>query len=582
MFHHPPVDNASWRRWVRGLRRVFLAVLLLAPVSLAQAHGTVPNGYEVRAHTALHEGVEHVTLTSPDRAQTVHVAHIDPGAPVTVEAVSAHDAIPHRTADHELPSDMCRRVSCIAGINGDFHDLDSDQPLGGVISGGRMLRSPRAGYAQVTLDRDGRLHAGHLGWSGSLVASDGTTIPLGGVNVDRGADAAILYTPAWGRSTPAGAENEFVLRAAGPVGTLGTRPVEIVATRAGSGGIPADGAVLSATGSAGAALRGLTSRVGNGVSHTAQLRLETSVDAVESLGAHPVLLRDGRRVFPEAPDGFTRFRNPRTLLGWNPSGEIVLVTVDGRRDEAEGMSLAQAADLLLGLGATDAVNFDGGGGTTFVVAGNVANLPSDPSNPGPPAYPDGHVVAPGHVERMAPNALVIVPKASAPVPPPTPDTTTTTGPGGSGPGSGSGSGTDSPEAVLTGRPIPSIGDISPSDTDLQFSVGGGGSGRLVLPAPDKDDDGQKGNRKRRGKGDGNSSEGFVDANGNWIPEPFSFPAGTGPGDSALPSGPEEEAGPLLGLGFTLAVTAASGMIIIVGGGINHLRRARRSRPALWL
>jgi hypothetical protein len=567
---------------VRGLQKVGLAVLLLAPVSLAQAHSTVPNGYQVRAHTALHEGVEHVTLTLPNPdAQTVHVAHIDPGAPVAVEVVSAHDAIPHRNSDHELPSDMCRRVSCIAAINGDFHDLSSDQPLGGVISGGRMLRSPRAGYDQVTLDRQGRLHAGHLGWSGSLVASDGTTIPLGGVNVDRRADAAILYTAGWGGSTPAGAENEFVLRVAGPVGTLGTTSVEIIATRSNSGGIPTDGAVLSANGSAAAALRGLAGRVGNGVSRTAQLRLETAIDAVESLGAHPVLLRDGRRVFPEATDGFTRLKNPRTLLGWNPAGEIVMVAVDGRRDEAEGMSLAQAADLLLGLGATDAVNFDGGGGTTFVVAGEVKNLPSDDNNPGPPAYPDGHVIAPGHVERMAPNALVIVPKASAPVPPPT-STTTTTAPGASGPGSGGGSGTDGPEPVLSGRPVPSIGDISPSDTDLQFTVGGSGSQRLMMPAPDTDDRGPKGRRKGRGKGNGDSSEGFVDANGNWIPDPFSFPAGTGPGYSALPTGPEEDAGPLLGLGFTLAVTLAAGLIIVVGGGISHVLRARRSRPALWL
>ena len=570
---------------MRGLRKVGLAVLLLAPVSLAQAHSTVPNGYQVQTHTALHEGVEHVTLTLPDPgAQTVHVARIDPGAPVAVEAVSAHDGIPHRNSEHELPSDMCRRVSCIAGINGDFHDVYSDQPLGGVISGGRMLRSPRAGYDQVTLDRNGRLHAGPLGWSGALVASDGTTIPLGGVNVDRGADAAILYTPAWGGSTPAGAENEFVLRVAGPVGKIGTTSVEIIATRSGSGGIPTDGAVLSAAGSAGAALRGLAGRVGNGVSRTAQLKLETAIDAVESLGAHPVLLRDGRRAFPDSTDGFTRFKNPRTLLGWNPAGEIVMVAVDGRRDDAEGMSLAQAADLLLGLGATDAVNFDGGGGTTFVVDGEVKNLPSDDTNPGPPAYPDGHVVAPGHVERMAPNALVIVRKASAPVPPPTSDTTTTTAPGGSGPGSGSGggSGTNDSEPVLTGRPVPSIGDISPSDTDPRFTVGGGGSERLVLPAPDADDRGQKGRRKGRGKGNGSSSEGFVDANGNWIPDPFSFPEGTGPGYSALPTGPEEEAGPLLGLGFTLAVTVATGMIIIVGGGISHVLRGRRTRPALWL
>jgi hypothetical protein len=545
----------------------------LVPASLAQARDTVPNGYQVRARTVLHEGVEHLTLTYPDPAQTVHVAHIDPGAPVTVEAVSAHDAIPHRTADHELPSDMCRRVSCIAGINGDFHDPDSEQPLGGVISGGLMLRSPRAGYDQVTLDHDGHLHAGQLGWSGSLVASDGTSIPLGGVNVDRGADAVVLYTAAWGASTPAGAADEFVLRAAGPIGTLGTTPVEIVATRAGSGEVPTDGAVLSAGGSAGAALRGFAAR-------TAQLRLETAVDAVESLGAHPVLLRDGQRVFADVADGFTRLRNPRTLLGWNPSGEVVMVTVDGRNDDAEGMSLAQAADLLLGLGATDGVNFDGGGGTTFVVAGNVENLPSDDSNPGPPAYPNGHVVAPGHVERMAPNAFVIVPKAPAPAPPAPPSaTTTTTAPG---------SATGGPEAVLTGRfnPVPSVGDLSPSDP--QFTVGGGGSGRLLLPEPDKEHHAQKGKGKGKGKGKDkgkggdDGSEGFVDVNGNWMPDLFSLPPGMGPGDSALPSGPEEKAGPLLGLGFALAVTVATGLILIVGGGISHVRRTRRTRPALWL
>ena len=121
--------------------------------------------------------------------------------------------------------------------------------------------------------------------------------------------------------------------------------------------------MLSATGPAGAVLRDLAGRVGNTWPARRQLQLQTSVDAVESLGVHPVLLRDGRRAFPDDGDGFTRVRNPRTLLGWNPAGEIVIVAVDGRRDEAEGMSLAQAADLLLGLGATDGVNFDGGGGT---------------------------------------------------------------------------------------------------------------------------------------------------------------------------------------------------------------------------
>jgi hypothetical protein len=573
---------------LRGLQRILLAVLLLPatllPATLARAEGTVPNGYQVRASTALYGGVEHLVITNPD--ESVHVARVAPGAPVAMKAVSAYDAIPHRTADHELPSDMCRRVACIAGINGDFHHLDSDQPLGGVVSGGRMLRSPRAGYDQVTLARDGTLHAGALGWSGSLNAAGSAGVALGGVNVDRGANSVVLYTPAWGTSTPSGAENEIVLRAAAPVGALGATAVEIVSSRRRSGAIPPDGAVLSGVGPAGAALRALADRVAReGGSLGAQLELHTAVDAVESLGVHPVLLRDGRRAYPDVADGFTRSRSPRTLFGWNPAGEIVLVAVDGRRDDADGMTMAESADLLLSLGATDGVNFDGGGGTTFVVAGEVKNLPSDPGNPGPPAYPDGHVIAPGHVERMAPNALVIVPKPPDPAPEPVPsETTTTTAPGaGSGSGSGPGStgpseGGDLPFTSGDGNsPVGANGGNPQSPDDVGFLVGGTGSHeRLLTPARDR-------SKGKKGKGKDGEAGAFGDP-GDWLSGTSpTFPGSSSrPGSSALAFGGEEDEGQPVGLVFGLAGLLATGSVVVVLAGISRVRRYRRPRPALWL
>ena len=49
-------------------------------------------------------------------------------------------------------------------------------------------------------------------------------------------------------------------------------------------------------------------------------------------------------------------------MGWNKAGERLLVTVDGRQpDISVGMTLAEAAELLLALGATDGINLDGGG-----------------------------------------------------------------------------------------------------------------------------------------------------------------------------------------------------------------------------
>jgi MYXO-CTERM domain-containing protein len=41
------------------------------------------------------------------------------------------------------------------------------------------------------------------------------------------------------------------------------------------------------------------------------------------------------------------------------------------------MTMEEAADLMIGLGAVEAINLDGGGSTAFVVDGSVINRPSD-------------------------------------------------------------------------------------------------------------------------------------------------------------------------------------------------------------
>jgi hypothetical protein len=110
------------------------------------------------------------------------------------------------------------------------------------------------------------------------------------------------------------------------------------------------------------------------------------------LGAGPRLLRAGRIVVrsaagsegfdpPQAPSFFRAFvagRNPRTLAGVRADGTLLLVTVDGRRPAwSVGMTLPEAARLMLRLGARDALNLDGDGSSTMVVRGEVVNRPSD-------------------------------------------------------------------------------------------------------------------------------------------------------------------------------------------------------------
>lgn len=109
----------------------------------------------------------------------------------------------------------------------------------------------------------------------------------------------------------------------------------------------------------------------------------------EAVGGRPALVRDSvvlGAVDTEGQASFNVGRNPRTAVGISRSGRhLILVVVDGRQlPYSDGMSLRELANLMLALGARDAINLDGGGSSTLVYADpasdgalRIANRPSD-------------------------------------------------------------------------------------------------------------------------------------------------------------------------------------------------------------
>lgn len=93
----------------------------------------------------------------------------------------------------------------------------------------------------------------------------------------------------------------------------------------------------------------------------------------------PDLIRGGAISSSQHGTSFCTTRHPRTALGLSQDGKtLYLVVVDGRSTASVGMSCAELATLLRGLGAWHAVNLDGGGSTAMYVAGQgVVNHPSD-------------------------------------------------------------------------------------------------------------------------------------------------------------------------------------------------------------
>jgi hypothetical protein len=190
---------------------------------------------------------------------------------------------------------------------------------------------------------------------------------------------------------------EVVLTSAG---TRGDTLLYRVATRrphvGGASRIPARGAVLSATGDSAIAFvralarRGATVRVLTGLG-------DPRFSAQTSVGGWPRVVQDGANlgVRADSLEGtFPRFsaaRHPRSAIALSrDSTQLMLVVVDGRRPWSVGMSLGELGDALIALGASQAMNLDGGGSSALWVKGAIVNFPSDPTG-----------------ERAVGNALVI-------------------------------------------------------------------------------------------------------------------------------------------------------------------------------
>lgn len=105
-----------------------------------------------------------------------------------------------------------------------------------------------------------------------------------------------------------------------------------------------------------------------------------NVSRRDLMACGPVLVNDGV-IQSFANTSFAQGRHPRTAVGITNDNKLLLVAVDGRSAASAGMSLPELAQVFTALGATRAINFDGGGSTTAWVrgeaSGGVVNNPSD-------------------------------------------------------------------------------------------------------------------------------------------------------------------------------------------------------------
>ena len=281
-----------------------------------------------------------------------------------VRPALARGIIPGR----QTVSGIARDTNAAAAVNASY--FASDGTILGVTKiDGTIVGTTYYDRSAFGVMPDGSFVFGTVSYNGT-VKIDQVTLPVSGVNAERGENGLIIYNRAYGRTTgtnPYGLE--YVIRA-GRVAEINTNDSVI----------PSDGYVVSVHGSAMDAFAAAGTRIGDPTVLTEQTG--TMWDrAVQIVGAGPRLVENGAVHVTAGEEDFPgdiRYgRAPRSAVGVTKRGKVVFAVVDGRQEDSHGLTLTEFAELLVKFGVQNAINLDGGGSSALYVSGDVVNSPSD-------------------------------------------------------------------------------------------------------------------------------------------------------------------------------------------------------------
>ncbi|MFF0303371.1 phosphodiester glycosidase family protein [Streptomyces sp. NPDC004562] len=352
------------------------------------APGVVYDEFDIAAA----RGTAHAHVLTVDlRERRVRLGLLHPGAVAARAPVSRQAAA----------------LGAVAGVNGDFFNISETQhpgvqatgaSVGPAIARGRVLKGavpdgqrfgpalpPGTSTADVFgVGTDRRARLDRLRLTGSVRTPEGV-LPLRGLNqygLPVGSVGA--FTAAWGSASRVRATCGTDTDRAAPCSTdtyeVTVRRGRVVAASDTPGGGPVAAGTTVLVGREEGARRLRKFFVGERV--TVRHRLVAAASRVPyrfALGGYPVL-SDGR----PSPGLDDRTSAVRTTVGVADGGRrVLLLALDGAPAYRTGLTVAEVAAVMRGLGAVHAFSLDGGGSSTLVArapgapAVSVRNHPSD-------------------------------------------------------------------------------------------------------------------------------------------------------------------------------------------------------------
>jgi exopolysaccharide biosynthesis protein len=320
---------------------------------------------------------------------------------VRLDVVHAFD----RAIGLEKTSSIATRHKAIAAINAGFFRLDKSifagDAAGVLMIDGKLLSESYANRIALGITNGKNkteVSFANLKSNSRVGFGVDSEITFSGVNRERKPDEIILYTPYFNSTTLTDSKGtELILSDCSTSGfSKRCHKAEVIEGK-GNSVIPPDGYVISISNGAFEKSNNILYFAKIPASKPRQLeeifRLGYGVESLESskqtffaktediVGGVPQLIRNGKIEITwqqeKQSKAFVETHHPRTAVAKLKNGKFLMVTVDGRSKESGGISLPDLAAFLLELGATDAMNLDGGGSTTMFLDGKVVNKPSD-------------------------------------------------------------------------------------------------------------------------------------------------------------------------------------------------------------
>ena len=388
---------------------IFLYLALIACQSVigssAPASSQNSNATRTTIFADLHPGVHIYRYNWNEEGCVFYIAEMDRShTDLHFEAAIAKDQILGKETVRSIADRRSQRGDrrVLVAINGGFGVLGDMKGYGGAlenlhIQAGELMTQPASDKdACFGVTSDGDFLIGPVEMEATMMV--GTyRFPLECIN-QRFLDGckSILYTPRMGDSTHTNRRQAYEMILTGlklPIAPEYESAFVIDSFgRSGNNPIPKNGAVLSFRSRID---KKLETQLAEGKYGKIKIELKPAIwnHAIQAIGGRIRLVKNGQvneilEKHHYAQKNHTpgkRQRDlalsyePRTALGYNEQ-KLILVVADGRRaGYSTGLSLYRLASILIELGATEAINLDGGSSSTFVVDGKVINRPSGQS-----------------------------------------------------------------------------------------------------------------------------------------------------------------------------------------------------------